>query len=372
MSRPTLALVHHDAAELRAWYGGAVALAAGHGLDVVLVAPASDDVSAMLGPGVAHVAAPLDRTSAARVALSVPVVAGALVDRGVALVHALSTRAATATAAAQRVARVPHVVVTLDAPLPAPRAGRLRGALSRALSAEVDTLVRRSDRVVVFDGADADAVRTSGVPVSRIARFDAAMGIDVDAIADPTVPDDAARARAAARLGLAPDAGLVVIWGDASVAPTLARALSEVVVERVDATTPRGRAIDLVRMAAVVVLADGDVRVAEGALVAGCLGRPVVAVDGPRTRAVVRHEETGLLTGARPDAVASSVRRVLADGASAERWGRAASRLARRAWDRDLAQRRLLGIYESVLRGGAPVHVATDGRLVPGGRRELT
>lgn len=372
MSRPTLALVHHDPAELRAWYGGLVALAAGHGLEVVLIAPASDDVDAMLAPGVGHAPAPLDRSSAPGIALSVPVIAGALVERGAALVHALTMRAAIATAAAQRVARVPRTMVTLDARLPTPPAGRLRGALGRAASAGVQALVRTSDRVVVFDGADADAVRAMEVPVSRIARFDAAMGVDVDAIADPTTPADAARARAAARLDLGPDEAPVIVWSDALPAPALLRALAGVRVERVGTDTPRARALDMVRTAAVVVLPESDVRVAEGAMVAGSLGRPVVAATGPRTRAVVRHEETGLLSAAEPDALASAVRRVLAQPASAEAWGRAASRLARRAWDRDLAQRRLLGIYESVLRGGEPVHVATDGRLVPGGRRELT
>lgn len=377
--RPVLALVHDDPVELVDWYGGVVAQAAAHGLGVVVVAPASPGVDALASPGVHIVHAPLERGSTARTALAMPVLSGALVERRVTLAHALSTRTATLIEAARPVVRDLRTVVTLDEALPAPAGGRLRRSLGRWRQAALERALGHAERVVVFDAEQGDAVRASGVPVSRIARFDAAMGVDVEQVADPTTPPDAVRARAIARLGLGANVSVVVLWardGDATVDATrsaLTAACPSARIEVVDAATPFGRALDLVRAAAVVVHPAGVTRVATGVLLAGAVGVPVVAARSARTRSLVRPEETGLLVPEEPSALAEGAARVIASPALLATWGDAGRRLARRAWDRDLAQRRLLGIYESVLRGGAPVHVARDGRLVgDGGRRELT
>jgi glycosyltransferase involved in cell wall biosynthesis len=82
---------------------------------------------------------------------------------------------------------------------------------------------------------------------------------------------------------------------------------------------------------------------------------PVVATDVVGTRAVVRHERTGLLARWEDDAgIAAALARVLGDAGVRARLTEAAHGAIRADWHEDRVVERVDRVYRGLLGGGSP------------------
>lgn len=100
------------------------------------------------------------------------------------------------------------------------------------------------------------------------------------------------------------------------------------------------------------------------AMEASAAGVPVVATDIRGCRQVVRHGETGYLVSPRSGAaLAEALRRLVRDAALRERFGQAATRVAKADFDQERVIARTLAVYRRLLReSGLPVPQASNSR----------
>lgn len=282
------------------------------------------------------------------------------------LVHALDSDALGAARIAARAVGVPRLVATLDATFDGatrrgPRWTR-RLAYRRARAAH-----RAADRFVALSAGAADAWVALGVDRSKVTLLDSGMGIPFDAFFEgPT----AERRRNESRAALDLSAEALVVAGvgpEESVRRVVAGAgLDGVVTLHVPgAEEGRRRAV---AASDVLISCASDAGHALAVKEAMASGIPVIATRVTGHSEVVRHRDCGVLyRDGDLDAAATGLK-ALGDPKVRAVAGDRARALAGRLFDRDLAVRKLVALYDAVLSGeaAAPARLTADGRVVEG------
>lgn len=398
MALPRICFVSDNAWRANAELPELVSVLTGEGLVVEVAMPAGDrrrlDAAGALVREI-----PMASGVAGRAA-SLPLLVAAFTEHRPDLVHATSLHAARVAFEAAGVAQVPLRVASLERLAgEAPSGRRLPGrarqwwtrTIDTARSAWLGRLVGGADAVFALDRTVAEDANRMGVVTRDWTVLDNGMGAAVTRLlveGDPAPWIDAARKR----LGLAdarfvvttvvrPPVGDVVARWEAMVEAAAARLpgarfvlvaegglvvdvprhlASRVVVapETVDRTTA-------MHAADVLAQPESDATEALPVMEAAALRVPAVVADSGALPSRVEPGRSGLRVQPRDaDAFVTALKTLHDAPGDREAMGARARQYALRLFDRDLANGRILQVYDGLLSGPQPAKLTPDGRLV--------
>lgn len=398
MALPRICFVSDDAWRANAELPELVSVLTGEGLPVEVAMPAGDrrrlDAAGAIVREIPMASGMVGR------AASVPLLVAAFAERRPDLVHATSLHAARVAFEAAGVAGVPLRVASLeriagDAPagrrLPGAARRLWTGALGAARSAWLGRLVDAADATFALGRPVADAAEALGISTKDWTVLDNGMGAAVTQLlveGDPTPWVEAARKRvgvASARFVVAtvvrpPVGDLIAQWESVvqAAAARLPGAHFVVVVEgglKVDVpanlrdrVTVAPDAVDRVtamHAADVLLQPESDAVGALPVMEAAALRVPAVVADAGALPSRVEPGRSGVRVPAGDAAAFVAALKALHDSPTdREAMGARARQYALRLFDRDLANGRILQVYDGLLSGPQPAKLTPDGRLV--------